>query len=71
MRWPFSEPTLRSDPAASPGVYATATLVSENLDENRPIFSDPVYPNGRSCTESYLRRDEAFADLLDDRLADD
>jgi len=24
-RWPFSEPTLRSDPVASPGVYATAT----------------------------------------------
>src|ERR687896_1929915 len=24
-RWPISEPTLRSDPAASPGVYATAT----------------------------------------------
>jgi len=24
-RWPFSEPTLRSDPAGSPGVYATAT----------------------------------------------
>jgi len=24
MRWPFSEPTLMSDPVASPGVYATA-----------------------------------------------
>ena|SRR5215217_290616 len=24
-RWPISEPTLRSDPVASPGVYATAS----------------------------------------------
>jgi hypothetical protein len=24
-RWPFSKPALRSDPAGSPGVYATAT----------------------------------------------
>jgi hypothetical protein len=25
MRWPFSEPTLRSDPAGSPGVFPTAS----------------------------------------------
>src|SRR5918992_4894549 len=28
MRWRISEPTLRSDPAASPRVYATATAHS-------------------------------------------
>ncbi len=30
MRWPISEPTLRSDPAASPGVCATATAESDS-----------------------------------------
>jgi len=29
-RWPFSKPALRSDPAGSPGVYATATALSDS-----------------------------------------
>src|SRR5215204_6735936 len=32
-RWPISEPTLRSDPAASPGVYATASAKRSCLGE--------------------------------------
>jgi hypothetical protein len=33
-RWPFSEPTLRSDPASSPGVYATASARSDSAATN-------------------------------------
>ena len=38
-RWPFSEPTLRSDPAGSPGVYATATAASNHRAQPCGRFS--------------------------------
>ncbi len=51
MRWPISEPTLRTDPAASPGVCATATAGSSS--------GDPAHAGDSSRRESEAARDRA------------
>jgi len=45
--WRFSETTLRSDPASSPRVYATATARRESRHPNRSRYSIPSKRRGR------------------------
>jgi hypothetical protein len=53
MRWPILEPTLRSDPAGSPGVFPTASLTTSCAP------SDPR--SSRSSAHAFLVVVEAVA----------